>query len=227
MGTFLRDRAIYVYDFWNGIYLWFQRQSLPSWLSFLDPLEPGAPAWRIWVFLGVVAVLYLAFCLLMVKLAKIPLGLIDSHMRAHNARIGLNMPLYIAAIALILFDEMVFGSPGRQSDGLLHIGVFTVVAGVLFLIAVFRMIRRAGVRFVYFIPLQAAEFALIYLYILLWTPAAIILLVIGLTGASFTAKEPGVGYVCPHCGGGFGPGVACACGRSIGSYDGHRFPRPN
>ena len=228
MGEFLRDRAIFVYDFWNGVLAWFRGHPLPGWLSFLDPFAAGTPVWKTFLIFALDAVVYLAVCLLMVKIAKIPLAIIDRHMRGRGANIGLNMPLYIIAIGLILFDELTVGGIGRQSDGKLHIGLLTIIAGLLLIISVFRMMRRAGLRFIYFIPLQTSVFALFYLYILLFAPAAVILFALAVTGASFTAPEPGVSrYVCPHCGGEYSPGVACSCGRSVGSYDGYRFPRSN
>jgi hypothetical protein len=217
MGEFLYNRLIYIYEFWNRIYLWGQGLLLSGKLPFGAGELIAGPSWKMWLFLGVVAILYLAFCLVMVKIAKGILGLINAHMCNHNAALGLNMPLYIAALALIFFDDRVFGAPGRHDDGVFHIGAFTLLAGVLFLIAVIRMIRRAGLRFVYFIPLQASFFAVMYLYLLLWAPAAVIVFVLVVTGMAMAANDP-KSRVCPYCGATITPGVTCPCGRSTGAY---------
>lgn len=225
IGAFLRDRALYVWQFWNGVLVWFKSHPLPDWLSFLDPLAVDAPMWKTVLLFGVYALIYLGVCLLLVKIAKLPLMLINAHMNNHGVSLVTNMPLYIIAIGLVLFDELVFGSPGVQDDGNFHIGAFTLAAGILMLIAVFRMLRRAGLRFIYFIPLQMSLFAIAYLYVLLFAPAAVILLCMGVAGAGMAAKDTGGGgQRCPYCHATVSPGQVCECGNFTGGYGGIKYP---
>jgi hypothetical protein len=215
MAGFVWELLKFIYTFWNGVWKWFNDHPVPPFLNFLV-VDFGMQAWwHTGLLLLLYVIVYLSFCKLAIFVAKIPYNIIDRHMQNHDSHILMNLWLYIAAIGFSLFDSLVFKTGTKTADGKVSIGIFTIIALLLVVIGFIRLIIVSKWRAIYFMPLQIVVFAVFYVYLLVWFPAIVVLLLFQFLCGLVTSS--GDGGKCPHCGNSISKGVdACPhCGTGL------------